>query len=184
MCCAADSLLRKRRERTQSPVTHASRQRQTQELRQLPQQQQQQLKSTDGLMELAIGLHQQRSVSSLPAAGAEAPQQQAPRGVVPQQQRVAPRLQVVMEGAAGPSGGPQLQSSGSGSGQVPCGMHGQPEAELTSPMVMAALKAQREGDFSNPLAAFAPEELQALSVLLPAGGPSMRASEHDPSLPH
>ena len=183
MCCAADSLLRKRRERTQSPATHASRQRPTQELRQLPQQQQQ-LRSTDGLMDLAMGLHQQRSVSSLPAAGAEAPQQQAPRDVVPQQQRVAPRLQLVMEGAAGPSGGPQLQSRGSGSGQVSCGMHGQPEAELTSPMVMAALKAQREGDFSNPLAAFAPEELQALSVLLPAGGPSMRASEHDPSLPH
>ena len=182
MCCAAGSLLRKRRERTPSPATQASRQRQTRELHQLPQQQQ--LKSTDGLMELAMGLHQQRSVSSLPTAGSEAPQQQARRDVLPQQQRVAPRLQLVTEGAAGPSGGGQLQSSVPSSSQVSRGMHGQPEAELTSPMVMAALKAQREGDFSNPLAAFAPEELQALSVLLPAGGPSMRVSGPDHSLAH
>ncbi len=183
MYCAAGSLLRKRRERTQSPATRASRQRQTQELHQLPQQQQQQqLKSTDGLM--AMGLHQQGSVSSLPTAGSEAPQRQTSRDLLPQQQRVASRLHLVMEGAAGPSGGGQLQSRVSSSSQVPCGMHGQPEAELTSPMVMAALKAQREGDFSNPLAAFAPEELQALSVLLPAGGPSMRASWPGHSLPH
>ena len=182
MCCAAGSLLRKRRERTQSPATQASRRRQNQELHHLPQQQQ--LKSTDTLMELAMGLHQQRSVSSLPTAGSEAPQQQGPRELLPQQQRVASMLQLVVEGAAGPSVGGQLQSRVSSSSQVPCGMHGQPEAELTSPMVMAALKAQREGDFSNPLAAFAPEELQALSVLLPTGGPSMRASGPDHRLPH